>query len=402
MVEVFRSLRSRNFRLFFIGQTTSLIGTWMQRIALSYYIYRTTGSPFLLGLTDFLSQIPALFLGMVGGIVADRTSKKNLFITTQTLALIQALLLALFTNTDKPFIPLIIILGFFLGVINSFDMPARNALIPLMIENKEDISNAIAMVGMMVNMARIIGSSIGGFVIEHFGEYFCFILNAISFAFVILTLFFVRIREEKDNVMTGSLISSLREILGYVKQKRTILITLSLFTITNLLAMPYVISMTIFARDVLGLSAKALGIILSALGIGAIIAGFIVASLKNTSFIGRLVPIPAIITGIAYITTAISPGFTIALITSAIIGLSLTSSIILTNSFIQILVPDSLRGRIMGIYTSLFIGIAPIGSLIIGLLAEHVGIIKTLILIGSITILSGIIATLIIYRSNKE
>ncbi len=392
MRDAFRSLRSKNFRLFFIGQTISLIGTWMQRIALPYYIYRTTNSPSLLGLTDFLSQIPALFLGMVGGIVADRLDRKKLFITTQILALIQAILLAMFTNTDHPIVPVIILLGFLLGIINSFDMPTRNALIPLMLENKEDISNAIAMIGMMVNIARILGSSIGGFVIEHLGEYMCFILNAVSFIFVIITLFFIDIKEEKA-VKNGSFIKDLKEIVIFVSKNRNILITFTLFVITNLLAMPFAVTMTIFVRDILHQSAKTLGLILGAIGIGAMVSGMFIASLKNVNLIGKLIPIPALITGSSYLIIALSPYTYTTFLTSLLLGMSLTASILLTNTFIQLSVPEFLRGRMMGIYTSLFIGIAPIGSLIIGLSTEHIGILNTVELIGVIVLISGIIGS---------
>lgn len=400
MRDAFRSLRSKNFRLFFIGQTISLIGTWMQRIALPYYIYRTTNSPSLLGLTDFLSQIPALFLGMVGGIVADRLDRKKLFITTQILALIQAILLAMFTNTDHPIVPVIILLGFLLGIINSFDMPTRNALIPLMLENKEDISNAIAMIGMMVNIARILGSSIGGFVIEHLGEYMCFILNAVSFIFVIITLFFIDIKEEKA-VKNGSFIKDLKEIVIFVSKNRNILITFTLFVITNLLAMPFAVTMTIFVRDILHQSAKTLGLILGAIGIGAMVSGMFIASLKNVNLIGKLIPIPALITGSSYLIIALFPYTYTTFLTSLLLGMSLTASILLTNTFIQLSVPEFLRGRMMGIYTSLFIGIAPIGSLIIGLSTEHIGILNTVELIGVIVLISGIIGSFFILKEGK-
>ena len=401
MRDAFRSLRSKKFRLFFIGQTISLIGTWMQRIALPYYIYRTTNSPSLLGLTDFLGQVPALFLGMIGGIVADRFNRKKLFLTTQVLALIQAVLLAMFTNTDHPVVPVIILLGFFLGVINSFDMPTRNALVPLMLENKEDISNAIAIIGMMVNIARILGSSIGGFVIEHFGEYMCFIFNAVSFLFVIITLFFIDIREEKI-IKSNSLIKDLKEIIIFVSKNKNILITFALFVITNLLAMPFAVTMTIFARDILHQSAKTLGLILGVIGIGAMVSGMFLASLKNVDLIGKLIPIPALIIGSSYLIIAFFPYTYTTFIASLLLGMSLTASILLTNTFIQLSVPEFLRGRMMGIYTSLFIGIAPIGSLIIGLSTEHIGIINTVDLIGFTVLMSGIIGSFLIFKKVGE
>lgn len=361
-------------------------------MALPYYIYRVTNSPTLLGLTDFLSQVPALLLGGVGGIIADRADRKRLFIITQSMALVQALLLAVLAKSDHPFIPFIIVLGIILGIINSFDMPVRNALVPLLIESQEDITNAVALVGFMVNISRIVGSSLGGVVIEHFGEYMCFVLNAFSFLFVITLMLTIKTEKKIENYSNASFIQDIKEAVAFITSHQSLLIVFSLFTVVNFLVMPYMILMTIFVRDALNLSAKALGVILSAVGIGAIIIGLVIASIKETYTIKKLIHTPAIATGLLYVLIATIKDYTATVIISVLVGMSLTSSILLTNSYIQLTATEKVRGKLMGIYTSLFIGIAPFGSLFIGLLTDHIGIVRTMILLGISVTVAGIVS----------
>lgn len=388
-MDVVRALRHRNFRLFFGGQTISLVGSWMQRVALSWLVYRLTDSALLLGVVGFVGQIPAFFLAPFAGVLADRWNRRTLLIITQTLAMVQAAVLSLLVLSHWIVIWEVIALSLFLGVINSFDMPIRQSFMIEMIEDKNDLGNAIALNSSMVNMARMLGPSVAGILIASVGEGMCFLLNAVSYIAVIASLLLMKTRPparpSRKQVRTWQV---LKEGFMYAAGFEPIRAILLILGLVSLMGMPYIVLMPVFARDILNGGPNGFGFLMGASGLGALAGAVYLAARKSVLGLGKMISISAATFGIGLMALSVSRNFTLSLGWMALTGFGQMVLMASCNTLLQTIVEDDKRGRIMSFYTIAFMGMTPIGSLWAGFLATHIGTPWTLC-IGGITCLLG-------------
>ena len=391
---IFHTLRYRNFRLFFAGQTISLVGTWMQHIATGWLVYRMTNSPLLLGVVGFASQIPVLVLSPFAGVIADSSNRHRLLIVTQALAMLQALVLAALVLTGTVQVWHIIALGVFLGCINSLDIPVRQSFIVEMVEKKENLANAIALNSLMFNSARLVGPSIAGFVIAFLGEGPCFLINGISFLAVIASLLAmdvkaVHVRKKKTDMLNG-----VREGFSYAFGFAPIRFILSLLSVISLTGMSYVVLMPVFARDILKGGPETLGFLMASIGVGALGATLYLASRKTVVGLGRLIPASAFVFASALILFSMSRTLWISMALLGSGGFGIMVNMAASNTILQTISDDDKRGRVMSLYTMAFIGVSPFGSLAMGALAGRIGVTNTLVMGGIVCILaSAIFAT---------
>jgi MFS family permease len=366
---MFRALRHRNFQLFFGGQLISLVGTWMQTLAQSWLVYRLTRSAALLGEVGFATQIPVLFLGPVAGIFADRHSRHRIVIATQTLMMVQALAMAALTLTGKVQVWQVFLLAFFLGLCNSFDMPARQSFIVEMV-GREDLMNAIALNSSMFNAARTIGPAIAGILVAALGEGLCFLLNGLSFVAVIVGLLLMKIDARPSRAGTAPF-ALLREGFRYAGSNPALRSLLLLLGVVSLLGMSYAVLMPIFADTILHRGARGLGELLTSAGIGALLGALWLARRQRVQGLDRVVAWSAAAFGASLILFSFSQAHGLSLLLLMAAGCSLMVQLGSTNTLIQSLVSDEMRGRVMGIYSMMFMGMAPFGSLIAGFMAHR-------------------------------
>jgi MFS family permease len=391
---IFRSLRYRNYRLFFIGQIISLIGTWTQQIALPWLVYRLTGSKFLLGVVGFATQIPAFLLAPVAGVMADRWNRYRIILATQTLSMLQALLLAILFFTGHISIPNIILLAVFLGLINAFDMPTRQSFVIAMVENKEDLSNAIALNSMMFNSARLIGPAIAGIIIAASNEGVCFAINAVSFLFVIASLLMMKITPTKVNPDRKHILLEFREGLAHVSSFTPLKYLILLLALVSFTGMSYTVLMPVFADKMLHGGPGTFGLLMSFAGIGAMTGAAYLASRKNVRGLLKIIPLAIAAFGFGLILISFSSTLWFALPLMFVIGLGMMTQMAASNTIIQTIVDDDKRGRIMSFYVMAFIGTAPFGSLMAGTLAEKIGVPYTLAIGGSLCVLGAAVFAL--------
>ncbi len=388
---VFRALRYRNYRLFFGGQLISLIGTWMQQVALTWLVYRMTNSPFLLGLVGFASQLPSFVIGPVAGVIADRWNRRHIVIITQALSLIQASILAALTLSSAIQVWHIIALSVFLGVINAFDMPTRQSFLLDMIENKEDLGNAIALNSSMFNGARLVGPSIAGILIAAVGEGVCFLLNAVSYAAVIMALFAMKIERSASRTSDVGVLQGLREGFTYAFGFSAIRNILLLVALISMMGMPYAVLMPVFARDILGGGPHTLGFLMGATGVGALAGALSLASRKSVVGLGRWIPINAALFGIGLIAFSQSRNIWVSMAMLFVVGFGMMAQMASSNTILQTVAEDDKRGRVMSFYTMSFMGMAPFGSLLSGGLATEIGAPWTLCLSGIVCITGAVL-----------
>ena len=386
---IFRSLRHRNYRLFFAGQLLSLIGTWTQQTALLWLVYRLTSSELLLGVVGFASQIPAFILTPLAGVLSDRWNRRYILITTQTLAMIQALSLGLLFFTGDIQVWQIILLAVFLGLINAFDMPTRQAFVVQMVEDRDDLSNAIALNSMMFNSARLIGPPIAGVIIATTNEGICFILNGISFLFVIASLLMMKVRRPKTKTRKTHVLHELKEGLFYALGFTPMRYIMLLLAMVSLVGMPYTILMPVFASKVLGGGPYTLGFLMAASGIGALTGSIYLASKKNVRGLVRIIPLSTATFGIGLVAFSLSRVLWLSLPLMFVMGLGMIMQMAACNTIIQTIVDDDKRGRIMSLYVMAFIGTAPFGSLLAGALASRISAPNTLIIGGVLCVLGA-------------
>ena len=390
---VFRALKYRNFRIFFFGQSISLIGTWMQYVAMSWLVYRMTNSVFMLGVVGFASQIPAFILSPFTGVLADRHNRHKILLFTQALALLPALILAILTMTGNIQVWHIIVMGIFLGCVNSLDIPARQSFILQMIEEKENLGNAIALNSMMFNMARLIGPSIAGVLIAITGEGMCFLINAISYVAVITSLIAMDegIKIRKDKKVDYDIFKDLKEGFNYAFGFKPIRAILLLLSIIGLMGMSYAVLMPVFAKDVLGGGAYTLGFLMAAVGVGALAGTVYLASRKKAIALGNTLPVSAGIFGIGITAFSFSHNIWLSLLLLFIAGFGIMVQMAASNTILQTIVDDDKRGRVMSLYTMAFMGMAPLGSLLAGIIAARFGASNTLIFSGLCCIIASVI-----------
>ena len=391
---IFRALRYRNFRLFFIGQGISLIGTWMQAIAMSWLVYRMTNSPLMLGIVGFSSQIPTFIFSPFAGLAADRMDRRRILIITQTLFMIQAAILAVLTLTGTIAVWHIIALGIFLGLVNSFDIPARQSFLVEMVERKEMLGNAIALNSLMFNAARLIGPSIAGILIAIVGEGTCFLLNAVSFIAVIISLAVMRVNKREIAPGKVRMWEDLKEGFSYTFGFQPIRYIILLLAVISLMGASYVVLMPVFAKDVLMGGPGTFGLLMAAVGIGALGATIFLASRKSIVGLGDIIPVCASIFAGGLIIFSFSHTLWLSMLLLAISGFGFMTHMAASNTILQTVSDDDKRGRVMSFYTMAFMGMMPVGSLLAGTLADKIGAGNTIILGGSSCILaSAIFAT---------
>lgn len=392
--QILRALRYRNYKLFFGGQSISLIGTWMQQIALGWLVYRLTNSAFLLGVIGFASQIPTFLFASFAGVFADRYNKHKIIIITQTLAMLQAFLLSVLTLTHVIQIWHIILLSIFSGLINAFDMPTRQTFVIDLIEDKNDLSNAIALNSSMFNAARLVGPTVAGFLIAALGEGLCFLVNAISYIAVIIALLLMKIKPNIKKVKKEKILEGLKEGIKYAYKFKPIRALLLLIGLVSLTGMPYTVLMPVFAKDILHGDANTLGFLLGAVGIGALTGALYLASRKSVLGLVRWVSKAAGIFATGLLLFSFSRNIILSLILMVFIGFGMMMQMASTNTLLQTLVDDDKRGRIMSLYVIAFMGTAPFGSLIAGSLASTIGAPYTVLTGGVICLIGSIIFTL--------
>jgi len=395
---MFRALRYRNYRLFFSGQIISLIGTWMQTVAQSWLVYRLTGSSLLLGLVGFAGQIPVFLLASIGGMVADRRSRYHIVIATQTAAMLLAFVLAALTLLGHIKVWEIMLLASFLGLVNAFDIPARQAFIVEMV-NPQDLINAIALNSAMVNGARILGPAVAGVTVAAIGEGWCFFANGVSYIAVIVGLLLMivtpRVRSSQ-----GSGLQSLIEGFRWVARTGPIRALLLLLGLVSLTGMPYVVLMPIFADRILHSGARGLGLLMGAAGIGALGGTLALAARHGVRGLGRWVMFAAMGFGASLILFSTSHWFWLSVLLVMPAGFSMILQMASSNTLIQTMVPDQLRGRVMAVYSMMFMGMAPFGALLAGAVAQHVGAPLT-VRLGRIVSMTGGVAFALTWPSMR-
>lgn len=381
-----RALRHRNFQLFFSGQLISLVGTWMQSIAQSWLVYRLTKSSLLLGSVGFASQIPVFLFSPLGGIAADRYNRQRVVIGTQIASMILAFILAALTLANRITIPEIFVLAALLGVVNAFDIPGRQSFLVEMV-GKEDLINAIALNSSMFNGARIIGPAIAGILLAVIGEGWCFFANAVSYIAVIIGLFMMRV-PERQHRPSGSPIAHMMEGFRFVRYTAPIRAILILLGLISLVAMPYTVLMPIFADKILHGGARGLGILMGATGVGALLGALTLATRTGVYGLGRWIMYSCGGFGITLIAFGLSRNFRLSTALLIPVGFCMMLQMSSSNTLIQAMVPDELRGRVMSVYSMMFMGMAPLGALFGGALADRVGAPVT-VTMGAVAALGG-------------
>ena len=378
-----RALRHPNFRLFFAGQSISLIGTWMTRIATAWLVYRLTKSSLLLGTVSFAGQIPTFLLAPLAGVLVDRLSRRQVLVWTQTAAMIQSLLLAWLTLSHRITVADVLALSAMQGVINAFDMPARQAFLLQMVENRDDLSNAIAINSSMVNLARLIGPSIAGLVIAASSEGWCFLIDGLSYIAVIISLLVMRLPPTTIVRATSSMFAQLREGWAYVSTFAPIRTILTLFAIVSLMGIPYTVLMPIFAAQVLHGGPHTLGFLMAAAGVGAVVSALSLVLRRSVRGLLKMLPISALLFGTSLILFGLSRELWLSLLLMLGVGFGMMQGLTVSNTIIQTLVTEDKRGRVMSYYTAAFVGMAPFGSLLAGTLATWIGAPRTVMVTGS-------------------
>jgi MFS family permease len=387
---IFRSLQYRNYRLFFTGQSISLIGTWMQRIAMPWLVYHMTGSALLLGVVGFAGQIPTLILSPVAGVLTDRWSRYKVLLITQIVSLVQASVLACLCLAGVIQIWEIVALSAILGCTNAFDVPARHSFVIDMVENKEDLGNAIALNSLMFNGARLIGPSIAGVMLASTSEGVCFLLNAVSYIFVIISLMRMRLHFTQTHKKEERILKELGEGFRYTFGFAPIKHLLILLSISSLMGMSYSVLMPVFAKEVLHGGSHTDGFLMGAAGFGALMGALFLASRKSVLKLGRIVPASAILFGSALLGLSFSRLFPLSLVLMIFIGLGMMMQTAASNTILQTITDDDKRGRVMGFYSMSIMGTAPFGSLIAGGLAKLIGAPWTIFGGGFVTIIGAL------------
>jgi MFS family permease len=386
----FRALKHRNFQLFIVGQLVSLIGTWMQTTAQLWLVYELTHSAALLGVFGFANQIPMLVLASVGGYVGDRYSRHRGVIATQTISMLLAFILAGLTLTHHVHEWSLITITFLVGIVNAFDVPIRQAFFVEMV-GREDLPNAIALNSSIFNGARVVGPAIAGFAIAWIGAGWCFFLNGLSFFAVILALLAMKIRAVERKPSMESPLQSLLQGFRFAMKDRPIRSALLLLSMLSLLGLQYSVFMPIFANDILHSGAKGLGVLMSAAGVGAVLGALQFAARTSYKGLAKWIAAMSVICACGLIAFSQSHVFWLSCAVLFVVGFAATSQMAATNTTVQNRVPDELRGRVMAVYATMFMGVQPIGALLAGGIAKRIGAPSTLAVFGSLCLAGSLV-----------
>lgn len=385
-----RSLRHRNYQLFFGGQLISLTGTWMQTVAQSWLVYRLTGSSLLLGMVSFCNQIPVFLFTSLGGALADRKNRHRILIVTQSTSMLLAFGLSALTLAGRVSVTDIFAFSILLGLVNAFDIPARQAFVVEMV-GKDDMLNAIALNSSMFNGARVVGPAVAGLLVSAIGEGWCFFANGASFVAVIAGLLAMRVKPRPIALQKASALAHIAEGFRFVAQTKPIGALLLLLGLVSLTAMPYSVLMPIFADQILHGGPRGLGVLMGASGIGALLGALTLAARKRVQGLGRLVAIACGGFGVALVLFSISRLFWLSALLLVPAGFSMLVQMAGSNTLVQSMTPDALRGRVLAVYSMMFMGMAPFGALLAGVLASRIGAPKTVGAGGVICIVGALV-----------
>jgi len=386
----FRAMQHRNFQLFIAGQLISLIGTWMQTTAQLWLVYKLTGSAALLGVFGFASQVPMLFLSSIGGYIGDRYDRQRSVIATQTASMILAFALAALTLTHMIRDWQVIVIAFLVGIVNAFDVPIRQAFFVQMV-GKEDLPNAIALNSSIFNGARVAGPAIAGFAIARIGEGWCFFLNGLSFAAVIVALLMMRNVRSEAKPSEDSPFKSFMQGFHFAMSDLPIRSALLLLSVLSLFGLQYSVFLPIYANDILKGGARTLGLLMSFAGVGAVLGALQFAARTHYRGLARWIAATSMTCAVALIVFSQARAFWLCTAVLFVVGFAATSQMAATNTLIQNRVPDELRSRVMAVYATMFMGVQPIGSLIAGGVAKRIGAPYTLSLFGLLVLLGSLI-----------
>lgn len=386
--QIFRALKNRNYRLFFLGQGVSLVGTWMQTIAMGWLVYRLTHSPFLLGAVGFAGQIPMFVMTPFAGVLSDRWQRRRVLIATQTLSMLLALALAVLTLTHLVQVWQIVVLAVLLGAVNSFDMPARQAFTLEMVGRKEDLANAIALNSSLFNASRLLGPSLAGVLISLFGEGLCFLLNGVSYIAVILALLAMRLApapaQAREKDIFQDLWAGVRYAFGFLPIRNILL----LLGLVSLVGMPYTVLMPVFAKDILHGGPETLGFLMACAGLGALIGAVYLAARRTVVGLGAWIAYAAGLFGLGLIGFSVSRSLLLSALMLAVSGFGMIVGMASSNTILQTIAEEDKRGRLMSLYALSFAGMAPFGSLLAGTLSARIGAPATLAF-GGLASLAG-------------
>ena len=392
----FRALKYRNYRMFFAGQSISLIGMWIQNVAMGWLVYRLTGSATLLGVVGFAENIPIFLLTPLAGVLLDRWNRRRIFVITQFLFMAQAFLMAFLTLTGMIQIWLIILLSVVLGMITAVDATARQSFWVEMIENKEDLGNAIALNSTMYNSARLLGPAFAGFIIAIVGEGICFLLNGISYIAVIIALMAMRLSPKVRELRGANFIQGFKEGIQYASGILPIRYTLLLLALISFIANPYLVLMPVFAKEVLGGGSVTLGYLVGCSGLGALTGAIFIASQKNNHRLASFIFGGAFISGLGFLVFSISKALSLSLISIFVISFGIMMIIAFCNILIQTIVDDDKRGRVMALHILALMGMTPFGNLLLGSLSSRISAPHTFMIVGIIVVLGAFA-----YRSRR-
>lgn len=391
LAHIFRALRYRNYRLFFIGQGISLIGTWMQTVAMGWLVYSLTNSAFLLGLVSFAGLICTFLFSPFAGVISDRMERKRIVLITQALSMIQALTLAVVVLTGASAVWNLMILSATLGLINAFDMPARQSFILELVDDRTDLGNAIALNSSLFNSARLIGPSIAGILVALVGEGICFLINGLSFIAVLACLLAIKIAPAEDRETHYDFSRGIKDGLNYAFGFAPIKYTLMLLSLASLVAMPYAVLMPVFAREIFQGNANTLGFLMAAAGGGALTGAIYLASRKSPRGLVKITIVASIVFGTGLVLFSFSRILLLSLLFIAVTGFGMVMQMAASNTLLQLIADDDKRGRVMSYYIMAFMGLAPFGSLLFGWSASIIGAPFTLLIGGLCCITGGLV-----------
>jgi MFS family permease len=395
-----RALGHRNYRIYFFCMLASFVGTWMQGVAQAWLVYRLTRSPWLLGLAGFVGQAPVLFFGPLGGVLADRHSRRKIIILTQIVSMFQALALGWLTLTGMVSVEWVVALALLLGVINAFDLPARQSFM-IELVGREDLMNAIALNSSMINGARIVGPALAGVLVATLGEGLCFLTNGVSFLFIIAGLFALQIKRENVERPQGSALANLKEGFEFVRDARAVRAVLMLVGAVSLFGLPYLVLMPVFADQILGGGPQSLGILMSAAGAGAMLGALTLAARRESRGLGRVVALCVVAFSVMLVLFSISRNLILSTALLIPTGFAVMLQLSASNTLLQMMSPDHLRGRMMSFYSVSLIGTIPFGNLMAGAVAARLGAPETLAL-GAVICFAGAIIFSRVLRTLKS
>lgn len=389
-----RAFAHRNYRLFFFGHGISLVGTWMQQIAMTWLVYRMTKSEWLLGLVAFSGQIPTFFIAPFAGVLTDRWNRHRTLIITQTLAMLQAFLMAFLTYMNMLSVWQIVILAFFLGMVNAFDMPLRQTFLSDIVTKSDDLPNAIAMNSSMVNVTRLIGPALTSLIIGISGESVCFLVNGLSYIAVLFALMKMKLTHVKKRDRHPRILSSLREGISYSYNVPSIRSVLTLLSLTSISSVSLSTLLPVFATKLFSVGSTGLGILTAISGAGALVGAIFLATLRTVHGLARIIAYATVVLGFGMILFAYSPFGHFSVVCLFLTGAGNIVQMVASNSLLQVIAEEEKRGRVLSLYIVSLLGLAPIGSLLAGYLGSHIGAPATIAVTGLATILSAMVFTL--------